>query len=88
MGVELRAFGRALRREAFMIRIRDIALPAAHTAYQLQFEAAKILRVSPSELRRIKLVKRSIDARKKDAIRILYTIDVTVSGSEKRILKQ
>ncbi|MCI8619314.1 MAG: hypothetical protein HFG44_04505 [Oscillospiraceae bacterium] len=71
-----------------MIRIRDIALPAAHTAYQLQFEAAKILRVSPSDLRRIKLVKRSIDARKKDAIRILYTIDVTVSGSEKRILKQ
>lgn len=71
-----------------MIRIRDIALPAAHTAYQLQFEAAKILRVSPSELRRIKLVKRSIDARKKEAIRILYTIDVTVSGSEKRIFKQ
>ena len=71
-----------------MIRIRDIALPAAHTAYQLQFEAAKILRVSPSDLRRIKLVKRSIDARKKDAIRILYTIDVTVSGNERRIFKQ
>ena len=71
-----------------MIRIREIALPPEHTAYQLQFEAAKLLRLSPSEIRRVKIVRRSVDARKKDAIRILYTVDVAVSGSEKKILKQ
>ena len=71
-----------------MIRIREIALPPEHTAYQLQFEAAKLLRLSPSEVRRLKIVKRSIDARKKDAIRVLYTVDVAVSGNEKKILRQ
>ncbi len=71
-----------------MIRIREIALPPEHTVHQLRYEAAKLLRLSPSEVRQLKIVKRSIDARKKDAIRVLYTVDVTVSGNEKKILRQ
>lgn len=70
-----------------MIRIRDIAMDPAHDPGQLIFEAAKILRVSPSKIRKLTLVRRSVDARKKPDVRIVYTIDVAVDGSEKKILK-
>ncbi len=71
-----------------MIRIRDISLPADHSVSQLSFEAAKLLRVSNSTVRQVKLVKKSIDARKKPNIRVIYTIDVTVNGNEEKILKK
>ena len=47
-----------------MIRIRDISLPAEHDANQLLFEAAKLLKISGSKIRKLSLVRRSIDARK------------------------
>ena len=71
-----------------MIRIREISLPPEHSVAQLSYEAAKALRVSNSKVRRIKLVKRSVDARKKPDVRIVYTIDVAVDGNENKILKQ
>ena len=71
-----------------MIRIRDISLPPDHTEHQLPFEAARILKLSPSQIRSLQVVRRSIDARKKPDIRVIYTVDVTVDGSEKKILRQ
>lgn len=71
-----------------MIRLRDIALPPEHNAHQLQFEAARMLRISNSKIRKLQIVRRSIDARKKPDVKIIYTIDVAVEGSEKQILKQ
>lgn len=71
-----------------MIRIRDISMPPAHSVSQLTFEAAKLLRVSGSTVRQVKIVKRSIDARKKPDVRIQYTIDVKVDGNEEKILKR
>lgn len=70
-----------------MIRIRDISLPPSHTEHQLIFEAAQALRLSPSQIKGLRLVKRSVDARKKTDIRIIYTLDVSVNGSENKILK-
>ena len=71
-----------------MIRIADIALPPEHNAYQLTFEAAKLLKISASKIREVKLVRRSIDARKKPDVKLIYTVDVRVEGSEKKILKE
>ena len=71
-----------------MIRIRDIMLPPEHSVAQLSFEAAQALRISASKIRKVRIVRRSIDARKKPDIRIVYTIDVAVDGSENKILKQ
>lgn len=71
-----------------MIRIRDISFPPEHDANQLIFEAAKLLRVSGSKIRKLSVVKRSIDARKKPDVRIIYTIDVAVDGNEQKILRQ
>ncbi len=71
-----------------MIRIREIALPPEHNPAQLGYEAAKLLRVSNSKVRCVKIIRRSIDARKKPDVKVVYTIDVQVDGNENKILKQ
>lgn len=71
-----------------MIRIREISLPPEHNAAQLSYEAAKLLKISGSKIRKLRLVRRSIDARKKPDVRIVYTVDVSVDGNENKILKQ
>ena len=47
-----------------MIRLRDISLPPEHNAHQLQFEAARLLRLNNSKIRKLSIVRRSVDARK------------------------
>ena len=71
-----------------MIRLRDISLPPEHNAHQLRFEAAQMLRVSNSRIKQLRIVRRSVDARKKPDIKIIYTVDVTVEGSEQKVLRQ
>lgn len=71
-----------------MIRIRDIALPPEHNAHQLTYEAARLLKISASKVRQLRLVRRSVDARKKPDVKLIYTVDVAVDGNESKILKQ
>jgi len=70
-----------------MIRLRDISLPPEHNAHQLRFEAAQMLRVSNSKIKQLRIVRRSVDARKKPDVRIIYTVDVAVEGSEQKVLR-
>ena len=69
-----------------MIRLRDISLPPEHDANQLRYEAAKNLKIPGSKIRELTIVRRSVDARKKPEIRIIYTVDVRVEGNEKKLL--
>ena len=71
-----------------MIRIRDISLPPEHSVHQLPYEAAQMLRVANSKIRGLTIVRRSIDARKKPDVRVIYTVDVRVDGNEAKILRQ
>ena len=71
-----------------MIRIREISLPAEHDVNQLGYEAARLLKISNSKVRKLKIVRRSIDARKKPDVRVVYTVDVLLDGNENKILKQ
>ncbi len=71
-----------------MIRIREIPLPPEHDVHQLYYEAARLLKVNNSRIRSLRLVKRSVDARKKPDVKIVYTVDVAVEGNENKILKQ
>ena len=71
-----------------MIRLREISMPVEHAVEQLSYEAARMLKISNSKVRQIRLVRRSIDARKKPDVRVVYTVDVTVDGNEGKILKQ
>lgn len=89
MGVEFRTLCRSARRKGIgcMIRIREINMPPEHNVAQLSYEAAQALRISVSKIRHLSIVRRSVDARKKPNIRIVYTVDVAVDGSEKKILK-
>ena len=70
-----------------MIRIREIAMPPEHNPAQLGFEAARLLKVQNSKIKNLKIVRRSIDARKKPDVKVVYTIDVAVEGNENKILK-
>ena len=71
-----------------MIRIREIAMPPEHNPAQLGFEAAKLLKIANSKVRQVRIVRRSIDARKKPDVKVVYTIDIAVDGNENKILKQ
>jgi len=71
-----------------MIRIREISMPPEHNVAQLSFEAAKLLKISNSKVRGVRIVKRPVDARKKPDVRIVYTVDVKIDGNEQKILKQ
>lgn len=71
-----------------MIRLRDISMPPEHNASQLQYEAAQMLHISASQIRQLRIFRRSVDARKKPDVRIIYTIDVAVDGNENKIIKR
>lgn len=71
-----------------MIRIREISMMPEHNVAQLSYEASQALRISNSKIRRVRIVRRSIDARKKPDVRVVYTVDVAVDGNETKILKQ
>ena len=62
-------------------------MPAEHNPHQLGYEASQLLGISSSKVRQLKIVRRSVDARKKPDVKVIYTIDVAVDGNEKRILK-
>ena len=71
-----------------MIRIREISLPPEHNVAQLPYEAARLLKLPNSKIRGLKIVRRSVDARKKPDVRIVYTVDVMVDGNEKKLIRQ
>ena len=71
-----------------MIRIREISLAPEHNVAQLPYEAARVLKLPNSKIRGLKIVRRSVDARKKPDVRIVYTVDVMVDGNEKKIIRQ
>lgn len=61
-----------------MIRISQLKLPVGHTQEALIKKAAKTLRVAPEAVRDLKIVKQSLDARKKPELFYSYTVDVKV----------
>ena len=66
-----------------MIRISQIKLPLSHSREDIIYKAAKILRVTPDDILSWQIVRRSIDARKKPDIMIVYSVDVSVESEEK-----
>lgn len=59
-----------------MIRISQLKLPVVHTEEDLLKKAAKTLRISPDLIRSWRIVKKSVDARKKGEILFIYTLDL------------
>ncbi|MCD7757078.1 MAG: FAD-dependent monooxygenase, partial [Clostridiales bacterium] len=61
-----------------MLRINNLSLPVDYREEELYRKAAKLLRLPPNQLRRLELVKQSIDARRKDDIHMVLTVNAAV----------
>lgn len=70
-----------------MIRISQIKIPLPFQEARLQRQILQILKIHPEELHSWKLVRRSVDARKKPQLYYVCTVDVQVS-QEQKILKR
>jgi uncharacterized FAD-dependent dehydrogenase len=70
-----------------MIRIHDLSLTPDQDMARLVQLAARQLRIRETEIKRLDVRKKSVDARKKSDIRLLYTVDVLVRGREDKVLK-
>ena len=63
-----------------MIRIHQLALSLNHSADDLLAAVARRLKLSVGELGPLIIKKRSIDARDKQAIELVYSVDVEVAS--------
>jgi uncharacterized FAD-dependent dehydrogenase len=70
-----------------MLQISQLKLPVAHTEEELKAKTASVLRVDPDEIRRLTIRKRSIDARDKEELLFVYTVQAEVSH-EKQVLSR
>ncbi len=62
-----------------MIRLTDLLLPLDHPAEALAEAICARLEIAPSELEHFAIARRGNDARKKHAIRLVYSLDVVVA---------
>ena len=63
-----------------MIRIQNLSLPLDHGSEDLKRKAAKALGIAPAALGAVRLLRRSVDARKKDQVRYICTLGVEVEN--------
>ncbi len=70
-----------------MIRLNDIKLSLDYTGDDLKKAALRQLHTDKDSLRSVSLFRRSVDARKKDNIHFLASLDVYVRGSEEKAIK-
>lgn len=68
-----------------MIRITQLRLPVSHSEDDLLKKAAHELRVGKDFIRRYSIVKRSIDARDKNNILFVYTLDICAEDEKKTV---
>ena len=69
-----------------MIRLNNIQLSVDAGQDKLPAAAAKALRIRENEIKSLRIVKRSIDARDKGDILYVYALNVVVNGDEKSVL--
>lgn len=69
-----------------MIRVSQLKLPVEHSEEQFYQKIEKSLKIKRDQIKKLQIVKKSIDARKKPEVSIVYSVDVWVDKEEK-ILK-
>ena len=68
-----------------MICLRDLRLGVGEKERELRRQAARMLRLDPTKIGELKILKKSLDARKKADIHWLYTVACTVPDEEKTL---
>ena len=66
-----------------MIRVNQVKVPLSHGQEDILYKAAAILRIAPEKILSWRIVKKSIDARKKPEIKVVYSVDVSVASQDK-----
>jgi uncharacterized FAD-dependent dehydrogenase len=69
-----------------VLRLSELKLPLDHSAADLEAAINQRLRLAPGELRSHQLVKRSVDARRRGAIALVYCLDLELEGGARRRL--
>ncbi len=70
-----------------MIQIQQLKLPIIHNKADLENKITKLLKISKEQLRSWRIAKQSIDARKKNEISYVYTVEAE-TGMDEKILKK
>ena len=74
-----------------MLRLSELKLPLDHREADLEAAVCRRLRLEPHQLQGLRLVKRSVDARKPQAIALVYSLDLELAldaRAEARLLKR
>lgn len=66
-----------------MIRISQIKMPLSHDEKMLLVKAAGLLHIKAKQIRSFQIVKKSIDARKKPDIFLVYVLDLEILEEDK-----
>jgi len=71
------------------IRIPNITLPLEEEESTLHSKAAEVLKVAPEQILALKIVKKSLDARKKNRIHFVYALELSLSPEmEKKVFEE
>lgn len=65
------------------IRINQIKLPIGHQPEELNDKIRKLLKIKKEDIVRQEIIKQSLDARKKEDIRYVYSVDVFLKNDKK-----
>ena len=71
-----------------MIAVSNLKLRPGEPEDRLRDLAAKALRINPKQIRALKIRKKSLDARKKDDLKWIYTVAAAVDGNEAALLRR
>ena len=74
-----------------MLRLTELKLPLDHSEDDLISAIAHRLRLPPAAVRAHRLVKRSVDARRRGAIRLVYSLDLDLNldaAARRRLLRR
>lgn len=65
-----------------MIRVNQLKLPVEHKQEDLKKKAARALRITPEQIERLEIRRRSLDGRKKPELFYSYTVDIKTVREE------
>ena len=70
-----------------MIRINQLKLSVGHTKADMKKKAAKMMRIPEDKILSLVPLRQSLDARKKNELLYIYSLNATVSGKEGAVIK-
>ena len=65
-----------------MLRLNEVKLPLDHSEEELHVAAAERLSVNLEDILRCEVFRRAVDARKRSAIQLTYTLDAEVKDEQ------